>query len=256
MRDDFTQPTLDILAKRVGVRCSNPSCHKLTTGPRTEETKIVNIGVGSHITAAAPGGPRYDANLSIEERKSSDNGIWLCQNCAKLVDNDPMRYTVEVLRVWKKSAEAAALSEVEGTGAGISDYVDLDISYKKVKMLSERHDYLLQIILQNLGSNPLDSYHIDVELPACVVENPEAVPQFIKERSNRNVSFFRADHQKDGSTIYPGDSKIALIIPYYMDNDIDDMSGNLFKTPVRAILYRKGLAPLIIEKPFGELQFF
>ena len=41
-----------------------------------------------------------------------DNGIWLCQNCAKLVDNDPIRYTADVLRGWKASAESEALTLV------------------------------------------------------------------------------------------------------------------------------------------------
>lgn len=114
MRDDFSKQTLDILAKRVGIRCSNPGCRKLTTGPRSKSIQIINIGVGAHITAAAPGGPRFDPNLSNEERTSPNNGIWLCQNCAKLVDNDPDRYPVNILRSWKQSAESVALSEIEG----------------------------------------------------------------------------------------------------------------------------------------------
>ena len=256
MRDDFSQQTIDVLAKRVGVRCSNPSCHKLTTGPRTEETKIVNIGVGAHITAAAPGGSRYDLSLSSEERKSADNGIWLCQNCAKLVDNDPVRYTVEVLRDWKQRTEKETLSEIEGELTEIIDFIDLDISYKKEKMLSERHDYILQVTLNNLGSDPLTSFHIDLELPARVVEHPEEIQQYIPDRSSTRISFFRADHQADGSAVYPGDSKVILDIPYYINTDIYMDHGNLFDTPVRAVLYRTGLHPLIIEKPFGELQFF
>jgi len=67
-RDDFSVLTRDRLAKRVGVRCSNPSCRKLTTGPRTESTHIINIGVAAHITAAASGGPRFDSSLSSERR--------------------------------------------------------------------------------------------------------------------------------------------------------------------------------------------
>jgi hypothetical protein len=77
MRDDFAQQTLDTLAKRVGVRCSNPGCRKLTTGPRTDTSRIINIGVAAHITAASPGGPRFATDLSTEERRSPDNGIWL-----------------------------------------------------------------------------------------------------------------------------------------------------------------------------------
>jgi hypothetical protein len=37
-----------------------------------------------HITGAAPGGPRFDVNLSDKARRSASNGIWHCQTCAKL----------------------------------------------------------------------------------------------------------------------------------------------------------------------------
>jgi len=88
MRDDFPKRTIDILAKRVGQRCSNPDCLRPTSGPHTEPSKSVVVGVAAHITAASAGGPRYDAGLSPEQRRSIDNGIWLCQTCAKLVDSD------------------------------------------------------------------------------------------------------------------------------------------------------------------------
>jgi len=86
VRDNFDENTKEILARRVGHRCSNPNCRKLTSGPQTDETKAVNIGVAAHITAASEGGPRYDNLMSTEERKSIENGVWLCQNCAKLID--------------------------------------------------------------------------------------------------------------------------------------------------------------------------
>jgi hypothetical protein len=68
----------------------------------------LNIGVAAHITASAPGGPRFDASLTREERRHVNNGIWLCQVCAKLVDNDPARFSVELLQKWKRQAEDAA----------------------------------------------------------------------------------------------------------------------------------------------------
>jgi Zn-finger protein len=94
--------------------CSNPNCRKLTSGPRSDPNKSVRIGVAAHITAASPGGPRYDKSLSQRERSSAANGIWLCQNCAKLVDNDAVQYTVELLRSWKGISEKSALRRVEG----------------------------------------------------------------------------------------------------------------------------------------------
>lgn len=56
MRDDFSQAIKDLLANRVGWKCSNPNCRKAKRGAGTEKTDIVNIGVASHIAAASEGG--------------------------------------------------------------------------------------------------------------------------------------------------------------------------------------------------------
>jgi hypothetical protein len=78
-----------------------------------DPNKAINIGVASHITAAAPGGPRHDPSLTPTQRSSAENGIWLCQNCGKLVDNDAVYYPVEKLRAWKGSAEVSARRRLE-----------------------------------------------------------------------------------------------------------------------------------------------
>lgn len=112
LRDDFSAETKRILALRAGGRCSNPGCGALTSGPKADPAKALNLGVAAHITAAAPGGCRYDERLKRDERSHADNGIWLCQNCAKLVDNDERRFTVSTLRDWKHEAEARAVMEI------------------------------------------------------------------------------------------------------------------------------------------------
>ena len=113
MRDDFSLKTKELLAKRVANRCSNPGCRQLTSGPQEDPTKVVNIGVAAHVTAASADGPRFDPSLTPDERRSVENGIWLCQSCAKLVDNDPIRYEADVLRQWKVLAEKSAARELE-----------------------------------------------------------------------------------------------------------------------------------------------
>ncbi len=134
MRDDFSQKTKELLSKRVGNRCSNPNCRQLTSGPREDPEKALNVGVAAHITAASPEGPRYDATISSEERSSAKNGIWLCQKCAKLVDNDPSRYNIEILVNWKADAESAALNEVEGIKQFVTPQGNND-PYKKIEKL-------------------------------------------------------------------------------------------------------------------------
>jgi ribosomal protein L37AE/L43A len=46
--------------------------------------------------------------MSDEQRRSISNGIWLCQNCAKLIDTDEVEYPTALLRKWRADAEARA----------------------------------------------------------------------------------------------------------------------------------------------------
>ena len=124
MRDDFKSSTKRILAERVGFFCSNPDCRKPTVGPaRGDCEKSVNTGIAAHITAASPGGPRYDPALSSDERCDISNGIWLCSNCARLVDSDIEHYTVKLLRRWKPEAEKKAF---EALAAGEAELPPTD----------------------------------------------------------------------------------------------------------------------------------
>ncbi|GEM_PF-3037869 len=113
-RDDFNQKTKDLLAKRAGFRCSNPECRHITIGASTNPEKSTNIGVASHISAAAPGGPRYDSKLDSDERASIENGIWLCYGCSVLIDKDTDKYTTDILKDWKENAERKSMNEVNG----------------------------------------------------------------------------------------------------------------------------------------------
>lgn len=107
-RDEFSHRTKEILAKRVGTLCSNPGCSVPTYGPNLDPDKSINKGVAAHIKAASHGGPRYDPNMTAEERSSIENGIWLCESCAKLIDTDEKRYSIDILMDWKLKAEARA----------------------------------------------------------------------------------------------------------------------------------------------------
>lgn len=112
MRDVFPKAVVEVLGKRASFVCSNPSCEQPTVGPQSNDDGAVNTGVAAHITAASPGGPRYDASISSDERRSASNGIWACQTCGKLIDSDDQRFTVPVLREWKARAEHRALERL------------------------------------------------------------------------------------------------------------------------------------------------
>jgi hypothetical protein len=87
-----------------------------TFGAAPGHEGVVNVGVASHITAASPDGPRYDPNLTPEQRRHQSNGIWLCQNDGKLVDSDSEHFTVEKLREWKQLAEERSFRAIVARG--------------------------------------------------------------------------------------------------------------------------------------------
>lgn len=202
-RDDFARQIKETLAKRVGFRCSNPDCQKLTSGPQREPSKSINIGVASHIFAASQNGPRYNRHQTSEARCSIENGIWLCQNCAKLVDNDELRYTADLLFGWKKEAEEKALKAIEGNSPKHSDSSDASnqpqlilykvssgnnlvrllegmyaIQYKYDEFLTEEDGFeigyfldKLTGILDALGDmNPLDQIQTGIDLDKDIAE--------------------------------------------------------------------------------------
>lgn len=159
MRDDFLRPTIDILSKRVAFRCSNPMCKQQTIGPHSESSKTISIGVAAHITAAAPGGPRYDAALTREQRLDIGNGIWLCQTCSRLIDMDAIKYTVDLLHQWKAEAEAEASRALECrdfSGLPVADqkrpYADGELIWTGA---SKRPDGLSPKTVEVYGDQPI-----------------------------------------------------------------------------------------------------
>src|SRR5437867_2500959 len=105
-RDDFSAKVRQLLAERAGHRCS--ICGKPTIGPASTPELSVSDGVAAHITAASPDGPRYDASLSPEQRRTSENGIWVCTKHGREIDSDTPAYSVAGLRGLKKIREEMA----------------------------------------------------------------------------------------------------------------------------------------------------
>ncbi|WP_445673346.1 hypothetical protein ACUDA6_22890 [Pseudomonas ceruminis] len=86
---------------------------------------MTNVGKAAHICAASPGGARFDAGMTSNERKAFSNGIWLCANHADEIDRDFNTYTVELLKAWKKQAEATAKAELGKRQPSAQDAPDL-----------------------------------------------------------------------------------------------------------------------------------
>lgn len=152
-RDNFSSDVIKVLSARAGHRCSNPDCRRQTTGPKMDESGVINLGEAAHITAAAPNGPRYDPNLSSDERKSIKNAIWLCSVCNKLIDSDTQRYTVALIRDWKMVAEETSRRAIQ-SGQSIDTYRERDIEIIKFfRKCFDRNAFRVRFIREGSGED-------------------------------------------------------------------------------------------------------
>lgn len=146
MRDDFSEKTKKTLANRVAWRCSFPGCSRITiaAGHENEEATI-NLGEAAHIHAASPNGPRYNLDMSNEERTSIRNGIWMCRSHARIIDADFVNYSADTLMQWKKLAEEENYKNLQELSA---DAIEMPTT-----LLSLRHD----LIFYGIWKSVIDS---------------------------------------------------------------------------------------------------
>jgi hypothetical protein len=152
IKNEFDSKTKDILAKRANLKCSNLDCGIPTSGPHTEKHRSINIGEAAHIKGANPGSARYEANMSPIERSSIINGIWLCRKCARLIDTDPYKYSVEVLYEWKSVHESNVDLELNGNNwqrkireRGLEDFKNESVLARQIVFDKPKHWELLLI---------------------------------------------------------------------------------------------------------------
>lgn len=128
MRADFSKKTKGTIAGRAGYKCSFPGCGRTTIGPGAKSDQVESTGVAAHIFPASPSGPRKVKGLSPAERKSPENGIWLCAEHARLIDpNNGEKYPGVLLQTYKALHEANIAREKGGIYSPIGWFQELVI---------------------------------------------------------------------------------------------------------------------------------
>lgn len=241
MRDNFSKKVKVELANRAGCRCSNPSCGKLTSGPKEGFEGSINIGEAAHICAASKGGMRYNPNMTSEERSSIENGIWLCSNCAKLIDRDPS-YTVATWFKWKYEAERRANDEIisnttQKVVVGLDEF-DINILQSIIQVLEQGNiEYMLKEHdfhghFQKEYLNPIFELLQELGKPSKKPHNKEfgiRVNCFLNEISElRNLITF-----KGGPSRFGGGS---FIIDFEEDQErCNDVCDNIYRKYIELI---------------------
>ncbi|KAE9630504.1 hypothetical protein [Parasedimentitalea maritima] len=131
---DFSKSTIETLGKRASLLCSNPDCRRITAGATSTE-KATIIGEAAHIYGARPKAARFSPQMSDLERAQGTNGIWLCRACHKLIDDDEIRYSPELLFKWREIHDEFTATQLEKAGSWARIEVQKDF-------LTRIHSYL------------------------------------------------------------------------------------------------------------------
>lgn len=94
--------TRKMLWGRSGNRCALPTCRRELFEDESETDDASIVGDEAHIVAREEDGPRGKSELTPEQRDKYQNLVLLCKVHHKLIDDQPLKYTVSKLEEIKQ----------------------------------------------------------------------------------------------------------------------------------------------------------
>lgn len=94
--------TRKMLWGRSGNRCALPTCRRELVEDESETDDASIVGDEAHIVAREEDGPRGKSELTPEQRDKYQNLILMCKVHHKLIDDQPLKYTVSKLQEIKQ----------------------------------------------------------------------------------------------------------------------------------------------------------
>jgi hypothetical protein len=235
-RDDFPLAVRRRVADRVGKRCSNPNCQNLTSGPSVDPSRALNMGRAAHITAASAGGPRFDPLLTQQQRRSIENAIWLCPNCAGLIDADEKRFTTVVLREWKQRAEDSAAQALRAGSR-----------YRPIAAAEVRSELSVAEIVAFKELEEEFGCHVETEVlvasvegwirfQGAVVRGEDLIGIDVREHHGRGIAYFQIEYLLDLCTElkFPRFQKCVVYLVMVSDGPTD--ADLVVKAKLQALL--------------------
>lgn len=253
-RDNFNKRTINEVALRVGHRCSFPNCNQPTVVKADNDKGYTILGEACHICAASPDGPRYDPNMTFEERTSFDNAIWLCKKHHKIIDDDPTSYTVERLKQFKKNKEDENSKKANGNNLFNQDIIVLNCEFSQ---LVDNCDFkLLSVMLDSYITsfgNELDELVLRYKCITYIYTGKKEYENTIKDYIDKVDDI----HYSNLETI------ISIAIELCSINSLEKIykslkDDNKYKNEVEKLLSKDGLKNYLSLqlKPFNKVDVY
>ena len=217
---------LDTLSRN---ECAAPNCTRALIA-RDQETIISKI---CHIEAAKENGPRYNPNMTDDDRRHFNNLILLCDECHSIIDNkeNESNYPVSLLSEWKKEHESKAIL-TKGSllkiaidaiaSADLEDYQNDSGTTPAVFNIENKIEY--NSVVRNKGL--IDEYKVFYAKISSLYDELEIQGSFKKEKLLRNIRKIYLGIR--GKYVGNSDNAIA-IIQSNADDIIEDIEEKLIE---------------------------
>lgn len=176
-----------------GNECSSPDCDKPLVA-RDDKSIISKI---CHIEAASSDGPRYNPNMTDDERRDFNNLILLCDECHTIIDNkeNENEYPVSVLKDWKEAHQSKIIQKLQTKQSllkmaidAIAEY-DLDDSFMNVDEGSNPFniDHKIQYNMVVRNRPLINEYKVYYNKVSTLYDELEAQGSFKKDKLLSNI---------------------------------------------------------------------
>jgi len=154
-------------------------------------------------------------------------------------DNEVLEQLPLILAKWKPEISCAKLK----------------ITYRKMKSASERHDYILEVFVENTGSTRIEEYTLDLSFPNAFLNQTSIYALEIANRRTKTHRCFRVTEQRSNVPIFPGDTERVFTLDYFVDHDLY-MDSTAMGQSLVATLRCGSEQPIVEEHAVREFQNF
>lgn len=160
--------THKLLWGKSGNRCAFKSCRIELVMTEHETGNKAIIGEEAHIVAKNVSGPRGDNPITLDLRDEYENLILLCRHHHKLIDDNPINYSVDDLRLMKEEHENWIKNNLdydkgkESTDSIVASYIDVWLCEMKIdQWIYWSSDFIL--VLDNYIEQAFFDKFVDIE---------------------------------------------------------------------------------------------
>lgn len=154
----ITSKTRKLLWGRSANRCNYETCRK-TLSLEIDEKHNTITGEECHIVAKKVDGPRGKSKLSSKDRDEYDNLILMCKEHHQIIDDNPQKYTIDILKDMKKKHEKWVEKNLEEL-----DVEEIDFDYEDVKFDESSIEEIYSWIIKNTDYFKYDTEDIKMAL--------------------------------------------------------------------------------------------